>query len=154
CFPVVCGDGIIASTEGCEDGNTESDDGCSATCRVELPTGGEEALMEGGLSSEDGTWIRPNRSCDSGTSERFYDAYWVVNPSDSPVVINIEVAFSFDVYDHLFDATFNPDEPTVGCLLGNDDDGRFTTSALRRVTIPADEKRVTVVWTLLSHRFE
>ena len=30
-----CGDGIIASTEGCDDHNTASGDGCSSSCQVE-----------------------------------------------------------------------------------------------------------------------
>ena len=34
--PVVCGDGVLASVEACDDGNTNSGDGCSADCSVEL----------------------------------------------------------------------------------------------------------------------
>ncbi|MCY0990504.1 hypothetical protein OV203_25405, partial [Nannocystis sp. ILAH1] len=30
--PAVCGDGIVADTEVCDDGNDKSDDGCDATC--------------------------------------------------------------------------------------------------------------------------
>lgn len=33
--PGVCGDGIWSGYEGCDDGNTQSGDGCSATCQVE-----------------------------------------------------------------------------------------------------------------------
>jgi cysteine-rich repeat protein len=32
-----CGDGIVDPGEGCDDGNTVSGDGCSATCTVETP---------------------------------------------------------------------------------------------------------------------
>ena len=32
---VVCGDGVRALTEGCDDGNPQPADGCDATCRVE-----------------------------------------------------------------------------------------------------------------------
>jgi cysteine-rich repeat protein len=31
----LCGDGLIISPETCDDGNTNSEDGCSATCQVE-----------------------------------------------------------------------------------------------------------------------
>ncbi len=31
----VCGDGVVAGTEGCDDGNTAAVDGCSAACSVE-----------------------------------------------------------------------------------------------------------------------
>ncbi|WP_437710226.1 DUF4215 domain-containing protein [Sorangium sp. So ce448] len=33
--PVVCGDGTVGSAEQCDDGNTTSGDGCSATCAYE-----------------------------------------------------------------------------------------------------------------------
>lgn len=33
--PPACGDGVITAPETCEDGNTSSGDGCSATCRFE-----------------------------------------------------------------------------------------------------------------------
>jgi len=34
--PVVCGDGIVAGAEVCDDGNPTAGDGCSATCTVEF----------------------------------------------------------------------------------------------------------------------
>ncbi len=34
----VCGNGIIEGSEGCDDGNTTSGDGCSSTCTIETPT--------------------------------------------------------------------------------------------------------------------
>ncbi|MHC4697760.1 MAG: myxococcus cysteine-rich repeat containing protein [Planctomycetota bacterium] len=33
--PPVCGDGLVEAPEGCDDGGTAPDDGCSATCTVE-----------------------------------------------------------------------------------------------------------------------
>lgn len=30
-----CGDGYVLTTEGCDDGNTVSGDGCTSTCKVE-----------------------------------------------------------------------------------------------------------------------
>ncbi len=30
--PAVCGDGMLAGAEACDDGNTEGGDGCSADC--------------------------------------------------------------------------------------------------------------------------
>lgn len=35
CEPIVCGDGIVATEEACDDGNTDSADGCSSTCTIE-----------------------------------------------------------------------------------------------------------------------
>ncbi|TMB20585.1 MAG: DUF4215 domain-containing protein, partial [Deltaproteobacteria bacterium] len=35
CNAPVCGNGIVEGTEECDDGNTNSGDGCSATCQLE-----------------------------------------------------------------------------------------------------------------------
>lgn len=35
-LPVVCGDGVRVGDEGCDDGNTDPGDGCSAGCTVEM----------------------------------------------------------------------------------------------------------------------
>ncbi|MCA9615435.1 MAG: DUF4215 domain-containing protein, partial [Myxococcales bacterium] len=35
CEPIVCGDGIVDEAEECDDGDTDSMDGCSSTCTVE-----------------------------------------------------------------------------------------------------------------------
>jgi MYXO-CTERM domain-containing protein len=45
----VCGDGNQTGGETCDDGNTEDGDGCSSTCMVETPSGGD-----GGPGNGDG----------------------------------------------------------------------------------------------------
>lgn len=35
CVPTMCGDGVKAAEEECDDGNTEDNDGCSSTCSCE-----------------------------------------------------------------------------------------------------------------------
>ncbi|MCA9692648.1 MAG: hypothetical protein KC636_23820 [Myxococcales bacterium] len=35
--PGVCGDGVVAGSEGCDDGNLDDGDGCDAACAVEPP---------------------------------------------------------------------------------------------------------------------
>ncbi|MDQ3366848.1 MAG: DUF4215 domain-containing protein [Myxococcota bacterium] len=37
--PIVCGDGFVAPSEGCDDSNTTDGDGCSSTCQLELVCG-------------------------------------------------------------------------------------------------------------------
>lgn len=32
---IICGDGMKASSEQCDDGNLKSDDGCSSSCTIE-----------------------------------------------------------------------------------------------------------------------
>jgi cysteine-rich repeat protein len=39
CTPVVCGDGILATGETCDDGNTTPGDGCSGVCAIETGFG-------------------------------------------------------------------------------------------------------------------
>ena len=45
--PVICGDGFTAESEGCDDGNNEDGDGCTADCLSE--GGGIPVLPESGL---------------------------------------------------------------------------------------------------------
>ena len=56
--PVVCGDGVTAGAEGCDDDNTYDGDGCSASCAVETgwsctgtPSTCTSADLVGGLAS-------------------------------------------------------------------------------------------------------
>ena len=35
--PQICGNGVLETGEQCDDGNTDSGDGCSSTCRIESP---------------------------------------------------------------------------------------------------------------------
>ncbi len=45
--PPVCGDGVVESPEECDDGNTVSGDGCSATCKIESASCGN-GIVEAG----------------------------------------------------------------------------------------------------------
>ncbi len=62
CLPRICGDGLLSSGEECDDGNTNSGDGCSADCVVEFCGDG---IAQGGLNEEcdDGNTI-PGDGCD------------------------------------------------------------------------------------------
>ena len=37
CTAIICGDGLLGSTEQCDDGNLTNGDGCSNTCEIEQP---------------------------------------------------------------------------------------------------------------------
>ena len=67
-----CGDRRVDSVEGCDDGNTESGDGCSEACEVEP---GYSCSLDG-LGSVcvepvcgDGSWGPPVEECDDGNTE-------------------------------------------------------------------------------------
>jgi cysteine-rich repeat protein len=44
----VCGDGVHAPIEQCDDGNTTDGDGCSSACLVEIPPGCGDGVVGGG----------------------------------------------------------------------------------------------------------
>lgn len=53
-----CGDGVIEGPEECEDGNTDSNDGCSSTCMTEICGDGivqtSEECDDGNVDDTDG----------------------------------------------------------------------------------------------------
>lgn len=52
CIQPVCGDGSIAQTESCDDGNTDPGDGCDGSCQIELAyTCAHAKPLELGVSS-------------------------------------------------------------------------------------------------------
>lgn len=59
----VCGNGVLESGEQCDDGNTQSGDGCSALCTVETPVCGN-GNVEAGEQCDDGNTI-PGDGCDA-----------------------------------------------------------------------------------------
>ncbi|MDH5717137.1 MAG: DUF4215 domain-containing protein [Spirochaetia bacterium] len=44
----VCGDGVVAGSEQCDDGNTTAGDGCNSTCQMEFAAGG--AIVPGNVT--------------------------------------------------------------------------------------------------------
>src|SRR5262249_30295002 len=56
----ICGDGLVRGTEECDDGNTVSGDGCSATCKKEfcgdgiVNNSGTEECDDGNADETDG----------------------------------------------------------------------------------------------------
>jgi cysteine-rich repeat protein len=48
-----CGDGVVEGSEQCDDGNTTSGDGCSATCTTEAPYCGD-GTVDAGEQCDDG----------------------------------------------------------------------------------------------------
>jgi cysteine-rich repeat protein len=67
-LPDICGDGIVGETEQCDDGNTESFDGCSEACNFECtdPTGTVCFMVRCGNGITEST-----EECDDGNSNDF-----------------------------------------------------------------------------------
>ncbi|MFT7580677.1 MAG: cysteine-rich repeat protein, partial [Myxococcota bacterium] len=65
----VCGDGVVQSSESCDDGNTGGQDGCGATCQVEYGyTCGGTAGTDGHCTAScgDGKLALGTEACDDG----------------------------------------------------------------------------------------
>lgn len=67
---VRCGNGVRSSAEQCDDGNTTSNDGCSATCRVEYPYTCSDATFPGTCTAASS--CANSRSAGLGGSEYVY----------------------------------------------------------------------------------
>src|SRR5690606_21176993 len=64
-----CGDGLLAATEFCDDGNDVGGDGCSSACRAELGfdcPGGPGAPCQRVARCGDGRVNLANEQCDDG----------------------------------------------------------------------------------------
>ena len=64
CHQTVCGDGKVEGSEGCDDGNTKPNDGCSPTCHFEPNC----SASTGTCTSQCGDGLVVNEGCDDGNT--------------------------------------------------------------------------------------
>jgi fibro-slime domain-containing protein len=64
CKKTVCGDGKVEGSEGCDDGNTKPNDGCSPTCHFEPNC----SSSSGTCTSKCGDGLVVNEGCDDGNT--------------------------------------------------------------------------------------
>ncbi len=62
----ICGDGLIAGNEACDDGNTVSGDGCSASCQLEAGCVPPSCVVD--PTCGDGVPVTPQEGCDDGNT--------------------------------------------------------------------------------------
>ena len=127
----VCGDGVVDTGEQCDDGNTASGDGCSATCTTETPAnvcgdgtvGGTEQCDDGNTTSGDGC---------SATCKHEYTTHatWAFKSTQTPDTLNCPTGFdTAAVYSQELDTSGNPvGQPTIDLFTCAD--GQGTTSPL------------------------
>ncbi len=56
----ICGNGVLNTTEECDDGNTVDGDGCSATCTIEVDPAGPvcgDGILDAGEACDDGNTV-------------------------------------------------------------------------------------------------
>ncbi|MCB9615274.1 MAG: DUF4215 domain-containing protein [Sandaracinus sp.] len=70
CEPIVCGDGIVDEAEECDDGDTDSMDGCSSTCTVEdeFACDDAEPSVCNRIECGDGR-VQGTEACDDGDTD-------------------------------------------------------------------------------------
>lgn len=142
CINPVCGDDIIDLGEGCEDGNLTNGDGCNDRCQLEIPASGESIEITDAFTGTEERYTRPGQGpgCGGGfggSGSYPWRAWTWVNTSDVEQVVDIVAAWPADGFLFVYDGGFNPEEPTDGCLFGNDDDGGIRGSALRNIPVRA-----------------
>lgn len=142
-LPPVCGNGRLETGEQCDDGNTDNADGCSSTCRIELPNdycNHPKPATEGSLtfSTVGATTDGPNEPLDCnffGNSEVRSDIWYCYTPAcTGPAVISL----CGSAYDTKLAVYAGCDCPTSRPLACSDDDcGTAIDHAQSRVTIQA-----------------
>ena len=141
-LPPGAGDDIIDLGEGCEDGNLTNGDGCNDVCQLEIPDSGESIEITDAFTGSEDRYTRPGQGAGcgggfGGSGSFPWRAWTWVNTSDVEQVVDIVAAWPADGFLFVYDGGFNPEEPTDGCLFGNDDDGGIRGSALRNIPVRA-----------------
>jgi cysteine-rich repeat protein len=119
-----CGDGLIQSGEQCDDGNTTSGDGCSATCQAESPYEIEpnnSTATANALWSGTSLWkgsINPLLDHDYFT----FNLTAIGTPTLTTHTVNDPTACTFDTVIHLLDHT--------GTQIVQDDDGGVNSCSM------------------------
>ncbi len=79
--PQICGNGLVETGEQCDDGNTDSGDGCSSTCQIESPNNPK--------GSFDSLYYVPGELCD--TSSRAPLDGWACDADNYSQTLNVEL---------------------------------------------------------------
>ncbi len=69
CTRNVCGDGVAAESEGCDDGNQVTGDGCTPSCELRPATCGD-ATLDDGEECDDGNWFNDDPCSNDCTSNK------------------------------------------------------------------------------------
>jgi cysteine-rich repeat protein len=129
CITPACGDGFVSTDfgEGCDDGNSDDNDGCDSTCTPELSSTVETndftVYFYGEISDDDPEWSRPFASCFGNNEGRRYDSFEFTNNSGEDLDIRALASFGAegDGYLFLYDQAPSAEDWTAGCVEGNDD---------------------------------
>ena len=148
CTAHVCGDGVLAFGEACDDGNDIETDGCTSECRVvDVEIAGPDGTVEisSALTETDRQWNRPGAGCEIGNRPgRFYKTYTVVNNTGMDMFIDVTASWGdFDGYLHVYNPPFNP-ESADNCIVGDDDFGGVSGSQITDIEIDAGQRLVIV----------
>ena len=171
----VCGDDVAAGAEVCDGGDVGGDTcgahgfnrgslGCDASCAAvdaagcfnvagpnDIAPRGSSIVLSGNIADTDGTWSRPSEDCGAGAADatRYFDAFEIVNRTGQTQALDVTATFSGDGYLHAF-TSFDPRDPTTGCVAGDDDFNGSSASQLTDVAIGAGQTLTIVVSTFAA----
>lgn len=143
CFGLGFSGGRLACQSGCSE--FERRDCFSMPAAIDIASPGSSVTLAGTLDGNDPTWTRATTACGSTTSSgRYFDVFAIRNGSVTAQEITLNATWSGDNLLYIFNETFDSVAPTAGCIVGNDDAGSATRSALEGQTIAAGETLVVV----------
>ena len=108
CSKTICGDGKVEGSEGCDDGNTLPNDGCSPTCHAEPNC----SSATGTCTSKCGDGLVVNEGCDDGNTNngdgcsstcKVESGYQCAQPDSSAATMTVPVTYR----DFLLGGDFN-----------------------------------------------
>jgi hypothetical protein len=113
---------------------------------LDLSPSGATVTITGSLDGGDPTWQRLGEACAPGpTGSYFYDTIRLRNPGGTDRLVDVLADWSGNGFLFLYLPEFNPANPALNCLHGNDDSGGTTRSRVSGMTIPAGAERIAVV---------
>ncbi|MEM9862204.1 MAG: DUF4215 domain-containing protein [Myxococcota bacterium] len=149
-----CGDGLVNGDDECDDLNDVDGDGCTAcvvdedfACRgAPSLCGSVVSSLDGVLEDTDTAWTRPLATCGAGSTSTVFESVTYTNDTGGDIVVDIVADWTFDGYLFVYDADVDGDDPTTGCVVGNDDfpSGNEDNSGITGVEI-ADGDSIVIV---------
>jgi hypothetical protein len=112
---------------------------------LDLSPSGTIVTIAGVLDGSDPTWQRLGEACAPGPAgSYFHDTIRLRNPGGTDQLVDVLADWSGNGFLFLYLPEFNPANPALNCLHGNDDSSGTTRSRVSGVTIPAGAERIAV----------
>jgi cysteine-rich repeat protein len=148
----VCGDGVVDSGEQCDDGNTVSGDGCSATCTIEQapqPVCGN-GVVEGTEQCDDGNTTSGDGCSSTCKHEYTTQVTWSFKSTQTTGTLNCPTGYdTAAVYSQEVDGSGNPiGQPTIDLFTCSDGQGMTSplSSGVYQTWLAVTNQAGTMTW--------